>query len=115
MVKAEYRRGGLEPTHLRRSTVAIDGKNVATLHWPDMLRLLGLEATKTTVAEVTARFAQRYPQAQVCTRDNGAPYALLRVHTRGSVQRQGQVHCATDAVLNSRSARGLRAGPCTHP
>lgn len=81
LVKAEHRRGNLEPTHLPRGTVAIDGKNVATLHWPDMLRLLQLKPDETTVAQGTALFTKRYPQAQVCKRDSGEPYALLRVHT----------------------------------
>jgi len=81
LVKAEHRRGNLEPTRLPRGTVAIDGKNVATLHWPDMLRVLGLKADETTVEQGTALFAQRYPLAQECRRDSGAPYALLRVHT----------------------------------
>jgi hypothetical protein len=80
LVKAEHRRGNLKPTRLPWGTVAIDGKNVVTLHWPDMLRLLEL-GPETTIAQGTTRFAQRFPLAQVCTRDNGAPYALLRVHT----------------------------------
>jgi len=81
LVKAEHRRGNLKPTRLSRGTVAIDGKNVATLHWPDMLRVLKLKADETTVEQGTALFAQRYPLAQVCKRDIGEPYALLRVHT----------------------------------
>ena len=81
LVKAEHRRGNLAATCLKQGTVAIDGKNVVTLHWPDMLRLLKLQAGETTVEQATALFAKRYPQAQVCTRDNGTPYALLRVHT----------------------------------
>ena len=81
LVKAEHRRGTLAPTLLPRGTVAIDGKNVATLHWHDMLRVLKLKPDKTTVEQGTALFAKRYPQAQVCKRDSGEPYALLRVHT----------------------------------
>lgn len=81
LVKAEHRRGNLEPTRLPRGTVAVDGKNVATLHWPDMLRVLGLEPQKTTVEQGVKLFSKRYPLAQVCTRETGAPYALMRVHT----------------------------------
>jgi predicted transposase YbfD/YdcC len=81
LVKAEHRRGNLKPTRLKRGTVAIDGKNVVTLHWPDMLRVLGLRPDDTTVAQGTALFAKRYPQAQVCIPENGAPYALVRVPT----------------------------------
>ena len=81
LVKAEHRRGNLKATRLPRGAVAIDGKNVATLHWHDMLRVLELKPDETTVEQGTALFAQRYPLAQVCTRDIGEPYALIRVHT----------------------------------
>ena len=46
-----------------------------------MLRVLNLRPGETTVEQGTALFAKRYPQAQVCKRDSGEPYALLRVHT----------------------------------
>jgi hypothetical protein len=38
LVKAEHRRGNLKPTRLPWGAVAIDGKNVVTVHWLDMLR-----------------------------------------------------------------------------
>ncbi len=91
LVKAEHRRGNLEPTRLPRGTVAIDGKNVATLHWADMLRVLKLEPCETTVEQGAALFAQRYPLAQVCSRDSGEPYALLRVHTATLVSGEAAV------------------------
>lgn len=81
LVKAEHRRGNLKPTRLPQGTVAIDGKNVATLRWHDILRLLKLKPTETTVEQATALFAERYPEAQVCTPEGGAPYALMRAHT----------------------------------
>ena len=81
LVKAEHRRGNLKPTRLPWGAVAIDGKNVATLHWPDMLRLLELEPDKTTHEMGTALFAKKVPLAQVCTPQTGTPYALVRVHT----------------------------------
>ncbi|MBW2735845.1 MAG: hypothetical protein JRH20_25955 [Deltaproteobacteria bacterium] len=61
--------------------MAIDGKNVATLHWPDMLRLLKLKPETTTFDHGTALFTEQYPQTQVCSPQNGTPYALVRVHT----------------------------------
>ncbi len=61
--------------------MAIDGKNVATLHWPDMLRLLKLKPETTTFEQGTALFTEQYPQTQVCSPQNGTPYALVRVHT----------------------------------
>jgi hypothetical protein len=62
-------------------TVAIDGKNVGTLHWDDLCRVLFLEPEKATVAKVRAKLAQRYPEAQLCIPKEGEPYALVRVHT----------------------------------
>jgi len=81
LVKSEYRRGNLSPNHLPWGAVAIDGKNVATLHWHDMVRVLGLEPGQTDTEAVKTVFAKRFPQAQVNTRDDGTPYALMRVHT----------------------------------
>jgi hypothetical protein len=43
LVKAEQRRGNLKPTVLPVGTVAIDGKNVATLRWHDLCRVLELD------------------------------------------------------------------------
>jgi hypothetical protein len=81
LIKAEQRRGNLKPTVLPIPTVAIDGKNVGTLHWDDLCRVLFLEPEKATVAKVRAKLAQRYPEAQLCIPKEGEPYALVRVHT----------------------------------
>jgi len=81
LVKAEHRRGNLKPTQLPWGTVAVDGKNVATIHWPDMLRILKLEPETATVKQGAKRFAKRFPLAQVVTPETGTPYALVRVHT----------------------------------
>ena len=81
LVKAEHRRGNLKPTHLPISAVAIDGKNVATLHWHDLCRVLELDPAEATFAQVKALLAKRYPQAQLCESEHVEPYALMRVHT----------------------------------
>lgn len=81
LIKAELRRGNLEPTRLLLSTVAIDGKAVATLRWHDLCRVLELDSGEATPAQVRALLAERYPQAQLCEPEQGLPYALLRVHT----------------------------------
>lgn len=91
LVKAEHRRGNLKPTRLSRGTVAIDGKNVATVHWQDMLRLLGLAAEETTPEAAATLFAEKYPLAQVCTPAQGLPYALIRVHTATLVSSKAAV------------------------
>ena len=80
-VKAEHRRGNLQPTVLPVGTVAVDGKNVATLRWHDLCRVLELDQTETEPAEVEALLAQRFPLVQFVVPSQGLPYALARVHT----------------------------------
>ena len=81
LVKAEHRRGNLKPTRLPLNTVAIDGKNVATIHWHDLCRILKLDKEKATADEVKLLMATRFPFAQICDPTYGKPYALCRVHT----------------------------------
>jgi hypothetical protein len=81
LVKAEHRRGNLEPTALPVGTVAIDGKNVATLRWHDLCRVLELDAAQATTEQARLLLTQHYPEAQLCEPGQGTPYALLRVHT----------------------------------
>ena len=52
LVKAEQRRGNLKPTVLPVGTVAIDGKNVATLRWHDLCRVLELDEVTASIDKV---------------------------------------------------------------
>jgi len=81
LVKAEHRRGNLEPSRLTVGTVAIDGKNVGTLHWHDLCRVLKLDAQEASATQVKERLSAQYPEAQMCIPQEGEPYALMRVHT----------------------------------
>jgi hypothetical protein len=81
LIKAEHRRGNLAPTLLPCAAAAIDGKNVATLRWHDLCRVLGLDPQKTSNARVKQQLAKKYPQVQFCVPEQGRPYALARVHT----------------------------------
>jgi hypothetical protein len=81
LIKAEHRRGNLKPTQLPLGTVAIDGKNVPTLHWHDLCRVLELDPSTATRHQVKARLRKEYPEAQLCTSDQQKTYALMRVHT----------------------------------
>jgi len=81
LVKAEQRRGNLKPTRLVAGAIAIDGKNSATLRWHDLCRVLELDETSATPAEVKAQLQAAYPAAQFCEPQEGRPYALVRVHT----------------------------------
>jgi hypothetical protein len=81
LVKAEHRRGTLKPAVLPVGAVAIDGKNVATLHWHDLCRVLELDPSKAQPAEVKALLSERFPEVQFCVPKQGEPYALARVHT----------------------------------
>ena len=60
LVNAEQRRGNLKPTVLPLGTVAIDGKNVATLRWHDLCRVLELEQATTSVEKVRQELKSVY-------------------------------------------------------
>jgi len=81
MVKAEHRRGNLKPSVLPIATGAIDGKNVATLRWHDLCRVLKLKPNKARPWKVKKLLAKQYPNVQFCMPEQGRPYALARVHT----------------------------------
>lgn len=81
LVKAEQRRGNLKPTVLPVGTVAIDGKNVATLRWHDLCRVLELDEVTASVDKVREELTKRFAQVQLCVPREGKPYALARVHT----------------------------------
>jgi len=53
LVKAEHRRGNLKPSRQKVGTVAKGGKNIGTLHWQDLCRVLGLDAQAASAAQVT--------------------------------------------------------------
>jgi len=81
MVKAEHRRGNLKSTRLPVATAAIDGKNVATLRWHDLCRVLGLDSAKAKSNQVKRLLKRKFPNVQLCIPKDGMPYALARVHT----------------------------------
>jgi predicted transposase YbfD/YdcC len=81
MVKAEHRRGNLEPTVLPIRTAAIDGKNVATLRWHDLCRVMDLDPNTAKPKHVKKRLKKEFPHVQLCIPEEGEPYALARVHT----------------------------------
>lgn len=114
MVKAEHRRGNLNPTRLSVGTVAIDGKHVGTVHWHDLSRLLlaerarrakgakrakraqqdsgqRLKPTAENLAELRALLAAHYPEAQLCIPDVGEPHVKLRVHTATLISSEAAV------------------------
>jgi predicted transposase YbfD/YdcC len=81
MVKAEHRRGNLVPTQLPVATAAIDGKNVATLRWHDLCRVLELDPTTAKSKQVKKLLKKKFPNVQLCIPKDDMPYALARVHT----------------------------------
>ena len=91
MVKAEHRRGNLKPTWLSVGTVAIDGKNVATLHWHDLCRVLGVDETTAQPEQVKALLTEQFPAVQLCIPEDGMPYALARMHTVTLISSDGAV------------------------
>ena len=81
MVKAEHRRGNLTPTQLPVATAAIDGKNVATLRWHDLCRVLERNPNTAKPSQVKKLLKKTFPNVQLCIPEDGEPYALARVHT----------------------------------
>jgi hypothetical protein len=81
LIKAEHRRGNLQPERVPFGVIAIDGKNAGTLHWPDLCRVLALDPQRASATEVKAELSKRYPEAQLCVPETGSPYALIRMHT----------------------------------
>jgi predicted transposase YbfD/YdcC len=109
LVKAEHRRGNLEPTRLALGTVAIDGKHAGTVRWSDLCRIFGLEPEDASAAEVRARLSERYPQAQLCVPAEGEPYALMRMHTVTLVSAAAATCCHLRPILGCTNEIGSMA------
>jgi hypothetical protein len=106
LVNAELRRGNLEPSRLTVPTVAIDGKNVGTLHWQDLCRVLKLDAQQACAAQVKARLCAQYPQAQLCIPKDAEPYALMRMHTVTLVSSQAALCIHLRPIVGSTNEIG---------
>lgn len=102
MVKAEHRRENLEPTVLPFGTGAIDGKNVATLRWHDLCRLLDLDPNTAKPMRVKRLVKKQFPNVQVCIPTEGEPYALARVHTVTLISSQA-ANCIYQRPIEGRT------------
>ncbi len=110
LVKKEYRRGNLEPTLLPVSTVAVDGKHVATLHWHDLCRVLELDRDTAGADEVKTLLAERYPEMQFCVPEKGKPYALARMHTVTLISSDAAVCIYQRPILGNTNEIGAMPG-----
>jgi len=63
------------------ATAAIDGKNVATLRWHDLCRVLELDPKIARSKQVKKLLKKKFPNVQLCIPTDGMPYALARVNT----------------------------------
>jgi hypothetical protein len=108
MVKAEYRRGNIAPTQLPVATAAIDGKNVATLRWHDLCRVLELDPTTAKSKQVKTLLKKKFPNVQLCIPTDGMPYALARVHTVTLISSKAAV-CIYQRPIEIRARAGRRA------
>lgn len=102
MVKAEHRRGNLEPIQLPIRTAAIDGKNIATLRWHDLCRVLNLDPNRAKPKQVKKRLKRQYPHVQFCIPQDGDPYALARVHTVTLISSQA-ANCIYQRPIEGRT------------
>ncbi|MFC1612223.1 ISAs1 family transposase, partial [Myxococcota bacterium] len=102
MVKAEHRRGNLATTQLPMATAAIDGKNVATLRWHDLCRVLELDSTTAKPKQVKKLLKKEFPNVQLCIPKDGEPYALARVHTVTLISSQA-ANCIYQRPIEGRT------------
>ena len=102
-VKAEWGRKNLRPTHLPWSTVAIDGKHVATIAEQRLRALISqttpLDGDKLELADVRRLLASRFPQVQLHAHD-GQFYGLVRAH------RATLVSSAAAVVMDQQTIMG---------
>jgi predicted transposase YbfD/YdcC len=82
-VKAEWRRGNLRPSQLNKSTVAIDGKHLATVPERRLRGMVSREAEldgdELTVTEMQRIFRWRYPYVQLQEAKEGLR-GMVRAH-----------------------------------
>lgn len=83
-IKAEKRRKRLAPTRLSKSTVAIDGKHVATLEEKRLRALVGkasgLNAQMLSADELRRALSTLFPYVQLQESTDGKLRGLIRVH-----------------------------------
>jgi len=80
LIKTEHRRGNLKPDDLGIGTIAIDGKNVATLHFKDLLRLCKVENSPNAVDEIAKKLKDDSPWVQLHRPDEGEVSAVIHQH-----------------------------------
>lgn len=104
-VKAELRRGNLEPTRLGAglSVVAIDGKALSTLRWHDLQRTARKVLADTADPrvedadwtpnedDVRAVFRTRFPEVQLVKADDQPMHGVLRMHRATLVSSEAAV------------------------
>ena len=80
LIKTDHRRGNLKPDDLGIGTIAIDGKNVATLHFKDLLRLCKVENSPNAVNEIAKKLKDDSPWVQLHRPDEGEVSAVIHQH-----------------------------------
>lgn len=102
-IKAEWRRKNLRPTVLPWSTVAIDGKHMATITEQRLRALISQTTTfdgdKLELADVRRLLESRFPQVQLHEKD-GRFWGLVRVH------RATLVSSAAAVVMDQQTMMG---------
>ncbi len=97
-------RENLRPTQLDKSTVAIDGKNLAVLRAPKLRRLVSahieLDGEKLTVEQLRQVYATRFPEIQLRDDDEAGLIGVAMAHRVTLVSSKGAV------VVDQRSIPG---------
>jgi hypothetical protein len=83
-VKAEARRGNLDPTHLSKSTVAIDGKHLATIPEKRLRNLISqrteLDGHALEPEQLRRVLRTQFPYVQLQHGDDGRLHGLVAAH-----------------------------------
>lgn len=104
-VRAEWiGRENLRPTELKKSTVAIDGKNLTTLKAKELRRLVSahteLDGAKLTVEQLREVYATRFPAIQLRDDDEAGLIGVAMVHRATLVSSKAAI------VIDQRSIPG---------
>lgn len=103
--RAEYDRGGLRAERLKRNTVAIDGKHVATISERELRRLCEVDPDDPYEV-LQAAVRRRFPRVQLQRQKDGHICGLLRVHRATLVSSEAAVVVDQQPILGKSNEIG---------
>lgn len=109
-VKAEWKRKNLRPTRLPWSTVAIDGKHVATLNEKQIRSLVSrdtpLDGEALDADGLGRVLRSRFPQVQLQNKKENGLVGLIRVHRATLISSGAAIVMDQQPILGKTNERG---------